>query len=89
MKLTLEQQYTLSVLHSQYYACWYSGGFRNQGISMHGIDSPKLEYSISSITRVEQSKTKMHKWDIVLHDLSILHIIIAHFSSYSNMQHMI
>ena len=31
MKLTLEQQYILSVLHSQYHACWCSGDFRIQG----------------------------------------------------------
>ena len=28
----------LSVLHSQYRACWCSGDFRSQGISRHGID---------------------------------------------------
>ena len=38
MKLTLEQQYMLSVLHDQYHACWSSGDFRSQGISRHGID---------------------------------------------------
>ena len=38
MKLTLEQQYMLSVLHSQYHACWCSGDFRSQGISRHGFD---------------------------------------------------
>ena len=27
MKLTLEQQYVLSVLHCQYHACWCSGDF--------------------------------------------------------------
>ena len=39
MKSTLEQQYMLSVLHSQYHACWCSGDFRNQSISTRGIDS--------------------------------------------------
>ena len=29
----------LSVLHSQYHACWCSGDLRSQGISRHGIDS--------------------------------------------------
>ena len=38
MKLTLEQQYMLSVLRSQYYACWCTGDFRSQGTSRHGID---------------------------------------------------
>ena len=38
MKLTLEQEYMLSVLHSQYHACCSSGDFRSQGISRHGID---------------------------------------------------
>ena len=38
MKLTLEQQYMLSVLHGQYHACWCSGDFRSQGINRHGID---------------------------------------------------
>ena len=38
MKLTLEQQNMLSVLHSQYHACWCSGDFRSQGISRHDIE---------------------------------------------------
>ena len=38
MILTLEQQYMLSVLHSQFHACWCSGDFRSQGISRYGID---------------------------------------------------
>ena len=37
MKLSLEQLEMLSVLHSQYHACWCSGDFRSQGISRHGI----------------------------------------------------
>ena len=53
MKLILEQQYILSVLHNQYHARWCSGDFRSQGISRHGIDPTKLEYSISSIRRIE------------------------------------
>ena len=36
MKLTLEQQYALCVLHSQYHACWCTGDFRSQCISRHG-----------------------------------------------------
>ena len=36
MQLTLECM--LSVLHSQYYACWCSGDFRSQSISRHGTD---------------------------------------------------
>ena len=28
----------LPVLHSQYHACWCTGGFRSQCISRHGID---------------------------------------------------
>ena len=39
MKLSVEQQYILPVLHSQYHACWCSGDFRSQCISRHGIDS--------------------------------------------------
>ena len=38
MKLSLEQLYMLSVLHSQYHACWCTGDFRSQCISRHGID---------------------------------------------------
>ena len=38
MKLTLEQQYMLSVLHNQYHACCCSGDFRSQGISRLGVD---------------------------------------------------
>ena len=41
----------LSVLHSQYHACWCSGDFRSQGINRHGIAPP--EYSVSSIRRVK------------------------------------
>ena len=53
MKLTLDQQYMLSVLHSQYNACWCYGEFRSQGINRHGwYWPPKPEYSISSITRI-------------------------------------
>ena len=38
MKLILEQQRILFVLHSQYHACWCSGDFVSQGISRYGID---------------------------------------------------
>ena len=38
MKLTLEQQYMLFVLHSQYHACWCSGDFRSQCIGSRGIN---------------------------------------------------
>ena len=38
MKVTLEQQYMLSVIHSQNHACWCFGDFRSQGINRHGID---------------------------------------------------
>ena len=38
MKLTLKQQYMLSVLYFQYHACWCTGDFRSQCISRHGID---------------------------------------------------
>ena len=37
MKLILEQQYMLSVPHSQYHACWCIGDFRSQCISRCGI----------------------------------------------------
>ena len=40
MKLTLKQQYMLSVLHNQCYTCWCSGDFRSQDISSHDIDLP-------------------------------------------------
>ena len=42
----------LSVLHRQYHACWCSGDFRSQGISRHHIGPTKLEYSVSSMWRV-------------------------------------
>ena len=41
MKSIVEQQYMLSVLHSQYHACWCSGDFRSQGISRHDINPQK------------------------------------------------
>ena len=44
----------LSVLQSQYNACWCSGNFRSQSISRHGIDPPKPEYSVSTIRRVKR-----------------------------------
>ena len=53
MKLSLEQQCILSVLQSQYHACWCSDDFRSQGISRHGIDPLKVEYSVSCIRRVK------------------------------------
>ena len=53
MKLTLGQQYMLSVLYSQYDARWY---FKSRGISRHGIDpqswnipSPASEDLINNI----------------------------------------
>ena len=52
MKLTMEQQYVLSVLHIQVHARWCSGDFSSQVISMHGIYPQKPEYSVSSIGRV-------------------------------------
>ena len=42
MKLALEQQYMLSVLHSQHHACRCPGNFRSQGIRGCGIDPQRL-----------------------------------------------
>ena len=41
----------LSVLHSQYHACWCSSNFRRQDISMHGIDtqSPNIPSPASEV----------------------------------------
>ena len=52
MKLILEQLYMLSVLHSQYHACWCPGDFRSQGISRHGTDtqSQNILSSASELT---------------------------------------
>ena len=38
MELTIKQQYMLSVLQSQYHACWCTGDLRSQCISKHGVD---------------------------------------------------
>ena len=38
IKLTLEQQYMLSVQHGRYHASWCTGDFSRQCISRHGID---------------------------------------------------
>ena len=79
MKLTLEQEYMLSVLHSQYYVCWCSGDFRSQGISRHGIDPTKSEYFISSIWRVNADQWhKMQYLFKVLQNNSLL-LISDHF----------
>ena len=66
MKLTLEQQYMLSFLHSQYHTCWCSCDFKSQCISMHGIDpqswnilSPALEELILAIPVSNILKTNM------------------------------
>ena len=47
MKLTVEQQYMLSILHNQYHACWCPGDFRSQGISKHGIE-PQCQNILST-----------------------------------------
>ena len=49
MKFALEQQYMLSVLHSQYHVCWCSGDCRSQGISKCVIDpqSQNIPYQAS------------------------------------------
>ena len=49
MKLTLEQQYMLSVLHSQYHAYWCIGDFRSQRISRHDND-PQSWNNLSSVS---------------------------------------
>ena len=53
MKWTVEQQYMMCVLQSQYHACWCFGDFRSQCISGHSIDPAKAEYPVSSIRRVK------------------------------------
>ena len=64
MKLTLEQQYMLSVQQSQYLACWCSGDFRSQGIIRLDIDPQKPEYSVSSIRRVDINPDDLIVWKI-------------------------
>ena len=58
MRLILEQQYMVSVLNSQYHACWCTGDFKSQWIGRHGIDlqirdipSPVSEELISVSSR--------------------------------------
>ena len=56
-----EQAYMLPILYYQYHACWCPGDLSRQGINRHGIDhqtGPKLEYSISSIRKVNYYKQK-------------------------------
>ena len=61
----------LSVLHSQYHACWCSGDL-SHSIGRYGIDPgywpPKLEYSVFSIRRVKIMTllTKIHVCVITL-----------------------
>ena len=45
----MEQQYTLSVVHSQYHACWSSGDCRSQGKNRHDINPQKQEYSVPTV----------------------------------------
>ena len=60
MKLSLSgKEYTLSVLHSQYHACWCYDDFGSQGISRHGIDLISMEYSVFSIRRVNLSGAEL------------------------------
>ena len=68
MKLTLEQQYILTVLQSQYHFCWCFGNFRSQGISRHDIDpqsrnilSPASEELIKKIANINANTIE---WDI-------------------------
>ena len=83
IKLTLEQQYVLSVLHSQYHACWCSGDFRSQCISRHSIDlkswnipSPAAEeLCLSDFTR-HQGQYKL--WN---HNIHIGIIIFPHIDN--------
>ena len=54
----------LSVLHSQYHACWCTGDFESQCISRHDIDLQNPEYSVSNRGRLNSSpldkmKTKL------------------------------
>ena len=45
MQSTLEQQYTLSVLHNQYHACWCSGDFKSWFI----VTKEPLETNLNGI----------------------------------------
>ena len=82
MKLTLEQQYMVSALHSQNHACWCTGDFRSQGIiNRHGIDPQKPEYSVSSIRRVK------HHDVMTLWHGDVFHILQWHQFSVKAPQH--
>ena len=52
----------LSYSDNEYHACWCSGDFRSLGISRHGIEPPKPEYSIASIRRVNQLFKRYQFW---------------------------
>ena len=62
MKLTLEWQYILSVLHSQYHACWCTGDFKSQCISRHGTDpqSQNIQSPASKELIINQIFPLMH-----------------------------
>ena len=44
----------MSVLHSQYHACWCFGYFRSRGISRHGID-PQSRNILSLASGLKQN----------------------------------
>ena len=73
MKLSLERQYMLSVLHSQYHACWCSGEFRSRSIIRWCIDPQSR--NIPSPTSVELTCRRWgtHIWVRTLHHLWFLY----------------
>ena len=85
VKLILQQQYMLSVLHSQYQACWCFADFRSLSSSMHAIGtqshtvpSPPSEELINAHSVNGHVITHTHRLQyIAAKHLFILHMAVS------------
>ena len=73
----------LSVLHSQYHACWCSGDFRSQRLNRRGIDpqsrnilSPASEDLISVCEKEKKKKKKMMVQNAIFINLTLLEYFV-------------
>ena len=75
MNLSLEQQYMLSVLHSQYHSCWCCDDFRGQAINSHGIDPQSR-----NILSIEVFISKHNQWNMI--DLHTPVALLWHYNGH-------
>ena len=81
----------LSVLHSQYHACWCSGDFRSQGINRHGIDPQSRDIPSPASEELIDKRSPWSRWRFIFceaSDENVFHEIVKNYFGRMMIMHL-